>query len=320
MRIVVTGATGFVGRALCARLHADGHAVRAAVRAPGAFLPAGVERAELGPLGAQTRWEEALRGAEAVIHLAARVHVMHDGAADPLAEFRAVNVRATERLAEESARAGVRRLVFVSSVKVHGDESATPCREDSSPDPRDAYGVSKWEAELALARIGARTGLQTVVLRPPLVYGPGVKGNFLEMMRVVARGIPLPLASVENRRSFICLGNLVDALAACATHPAAAGGTFLVGDGEDLSTPELLRRSAEALGVRVRLFPVPRSLLEAAARCTGRSAAFARLCGSLTVDATAIGERLGWRPPFTVTEGLRQTAEWFRGGVGVREW
>jgi nucleoside-diphosphate-sugar epimerase len=310
--VLVTGATGFVGRALCLRLLAKGCAVRGTLLASEdpASLPDGVEPVTVQPLGAATPWSHALAGIDTVVHLAARVHIMADPAADPLAEFRGVNVEGSSRLAREAAAAGVRRLVFISSIKVNGEESAVPYGADSPVHPCDPYGVSKWEAECALRRIEAETGLEVVVVRPTLVYGPGVKANFLSLLRVVGRGIPLPLGSIANRRSLIYLGNLVDALAACGSHPAAAGRTYPVSDGEDVSTPELIRRAARALGRPVRLVPFPVGLLVLAGRLTGRSGAVRRLSESLSVDSSCIRQELGWRPPFTMAQGLAETAAW----------
>lgn len=314
MNILVTGATGFVGRFLCTRLLSEGWSVRGTLLASESpsSLVAGVESVIVEPLGLDTPWSHALAGVDTIIHLAARVHIMDDPSVDPLTEFRRVNVAGTEHLAREAARAGVKRLVFISSIKVNGEESAIPYSEDSPAQPTDPYGISKWEAEQALRQIDSEAGLEVVVVRPTLVYGPGVKANFLNMMKVVQRGIPLPLASITNKRSLIYVGNLVDALATCATHPAAAGQTFLVSDGEDVSTPELIRRTASALHAPARLFSMPPTFMRLAGAFTGKSAAVNRLLGSLTVDSSKIRRELGWQPPFTVEEGLRETAEWFK--------
>jgi nucleoside-diphosphate-sugar epimerase len=304
MSVLVTGASGFVGRAVMARLAGDGHAVRAAVRRPMRDWPGVVEDVIVGDLTPTTRWHDALASVDTVIHLAARVHVMHDAAADPLAEFRRVNVEGTLNLARQAAAAGVSRFVFVSSVKVHGE--AGTFTEADLPAPADAYGVSKHEAEEGLRRIAADTGLEVAILRPPLVYGPGVKANFLSMMRIVARGIPLPFGAVRNRRSLIALDNLVDVVLVCAVHPAAANQTFLVSDGEDLSTPDLIRRLARAMGRPARLVPVPMSLLSAGAAIVGRRAVAQRLFESLRVDIAKVRATLGWTPPISVDEGLRR--------------
>lgn len=308
MRFLVTGASGFVGRQLCAELTTRGHNVRAAMRKRTGFDLGGCEVAEIADIGADAAWEDALRGIEVIIHLAARVHVMREDAADPMAEFRRVNVAGTERLARQAAQAGVRRMLCVSSVKVSGEKGLN-LTEETPPSPQDPYGISKWEAERALQRVAKETGLEVVIARPPLVYGPGVKGNFAQMMRVLQKGIPLPLASVRNLRSFVCLDNLADGLILCATHPAAAGRTYLVSDGEDVSTPQLLRKLGEAMGHPARLFPCPVPFLKLAGRLTGRSEQVERLTGSLCVDSGKIRRELGWRPPCSLHEGLRVTAK-----------
>jgi nucleoside-diphosphate-sugar epimerase len=312
-RILVTGASGFVGRSLCSHLVSAGFQVRGTLLAweSPKLLAAGVAPVVVEPLQGDTEWGDALNGVDTVIHLAARVHIMSDPSADPLAEFTKVNTDGTRRLAREAAKAGVRRLVFVSTVKVNGEESAEPYTEESPASPTDPYGISKWQAEQALREVEAQSGLEVVVLRPTLVYGPGVKANFLNMMKVIHYGTPLPLASVRNRRSLIYLGNLVDALATCAVHPEAAGKTFLVSDGEDLSTPELLRLTASALGTSARLFPFSTSLMQLTGKLTGKSAQMSRLTGSLAVDSSRIRNELGWRPPYTVKDGLKAAAEWF---------
>ena len=312
--VLVTGATGFIGSFLCNRLLTGDFSVRGTIlvsKNP-ASLVAGVEPLIVEPLGSETSWDEPLAGIDTIIHLAARVHIMEDPSIDPLAEFRKVNVEGTAHLAREAAKAGVKRFVFISSIKVNGEETAAPYTSESPPHPSDPYGISKWEAELALRRIEAETGLEVVVVRPTLVYGPGVKANFLNMMKVVQRGIYLPFASIANNRSFIYVGNLVDALAICAKHPTAAGQTYLVSDGEDLSTPELIRHTAAALGIPAHLFPLPTSLMRFAGKLTGKTAAVNRLLGSLTVDISKIRKELGWTPQFTMEEGLRLTAEWFK--------
>jgi nucleoside-diphosphate-sugar epimerase len=324
--VLVTGANGMVGRALCSALRARGSRVRTALRQAQQFSPnsALADSVIIGEIGPETDWRAALQGVECVVHLAARVHVMRESAADPLAEYRRVNTSGTERLARMAADAGVKRLVFVSTIKVNGEKSlpaplsqggSRPFSEADSPNPQDAYGISKWEAEQALARVASETGLEIVILRPPLVYGPGVKGNFLRLLNAVYRRVPLPLGSVKNRRSLIYLGNLVDAIALCVSHPRAAGQTFLVSDGKDLSTSELVRRLADALGRPAHLLSVPPALLKLAGSVTGKSDAVARLTESLRVDSSKIRAELNWSPPHSMEEGLRETAAWFRATV-----
>ena len=312
MRVLVTGARGFVGQALCPALWDAGHRVIAAVR-NASGLPEGFEVRLVDDIGFETDWTEALQDVEAVVHLAARVHVMRESAADPLAAFRQVNTVGTLRLARAAAEAGVRRFVFLSSVKVLGETCHAGSFTDASPpNPRDPYAVSKWEGERGLSDLVREFGMEVVILRPPLVYGPGVRANFLSLLGLVHRGVPLPLGAVRNQRSLLSIGNLVDAIRLGLTHPAAPGGTFLLRDGEDLSTAELVRRLGAALGRRTALFPVPASLLKLGAGWIGRSAEARRLLGSLTVDDRPIRQELGWNPPFTVDEGLVETAVWFR--------
>jgi UDP-glucose 4-epimerase len=255
----------------------------------------------------KTTWRSALGNCDAVVHLAARVHVMHDTAADPLTLYQATNTDATLNLARQAARAGVKRFVFVSSIKVNGEGCDEPYRETDAPAPEDAYAISKWEAEQGLWRIAQETRLEVVVLRPPLVYGPGVKANFRRLLDTVARGWPLPLGAIDNRRSLLYLGNFVDAIRVCVEHPAAAGQTFLIDDGQPVSTPELVRAVARAMGRPARLLPVPAGMLEFAGALLGKRAAVARLTGSLWVDSSLIRARLGWAPPYSRADGLAAT-------------
>lgn len=287
-------------------------AVRRAVRR--SFDKGAPGEVQVGEVDANTDWSAALRGVDVVIHLAARVHVMHDTCADPLAEFRRVNTTATEHLARSAASSGAKRLLYVSSIKVNGEETPAGViySEQDTPAPQDPYAISKWEAEQALQRVADETGLEIVIVRPPLVYGAGVKGNFAQMLQVVARGVPLPLASVHNKRDLLYLGNLVDALVICAAHPAAAGQTYLLSDGEAVSTPALLRRLAQALGVPSRVLPFPPALLALAGKLLGRSAQLERLLGSLQADSGKIRSQLNWTPPYTLQQGLQETADWYR--------
>jgi len=311
--VLVTGASGFVGSALCVALQAVGIRVRRALREA---LPGVPDAFPIGEIGPGTDWSAALAGIPCVVHLAARTHVLRETAPDPLAEYRRVNVEGTRRLAQQAARTGVRRLVFVSSIKVNGETASRPITEDDPPHPEDAYGISKWEAEQALHRVSAETGLEIVILRPPLVYGPGVKGNFRRLLDAVARGWPLPLASIENRRSLIYAGNLADAIVAAIASPQAAGRTWLVSDSEDVSTPELAREIGRALGKDARLFPCPVGLLKAAAALAGKGLEAARLTASLQLDSSRIRGALGWRPQFGLRQGLAETARWFKTGDG----
>jgi len=308
--ILVTGANGFVGRFLCAEAVARNFVISEATRTP-CNERIGVKNIVVGDVDSNTDWQKALMGCDVVIHLAARVHVMHEYSQDPFTEFRRVNVAGTEQLARSAAVSGVKRLVYVSSVKVNGEETISSrvyCEQDA-PVPQDPYGVSKWEAEQALHKIAKETGLEVVIVRPPLVYGAGVKGNFAQMLSVLARGLPLPLASITNRRSLIYVENLVDALILCATHPAAAGQTYLVSDGEDISTPDLLRKLSLAMNKRPRLFSLPVILLKLVGRLVGKSDQVARLLGSLQVDSSKIRRELSWVPPYSVDEGLRATVQ-----------
>jgi nucleoside-diphosphate-sugar epimerase len=307
--VLVTGATGFVGSALCAALERNDTAFRRAVGRPANSAAGDVVVGEIGP---DTDWREALRGTRAVVHLAARTHVLRDGSRDPLAEYRRINVAGTRCLAEAAAEAGVARFIFMSSVKVNGERTgAQPFRETDQPRPQDAYGVTKVEAEQELARVAAGSGMAVTILRPPLVYGPGVKGNFLALMRAIYRGVPLPLASVDNRRSLVYVENLASAVLACLEKSQSAGETYLVSDGEDLSTPEMIRRLAAALGTRPRLFAFSPALLRVAGAVSGRGEQIARLTGSLCTDSTKFRRDLGWAPPFSVEEGFARTAHWF---------
>jgi nucleoside-diphosphate-sugar epimerase/GT2 family glycosyltransferase len=313
MRFLVTGANGFVGQYLCAELLRQGQTVRAAVRSANSSVDKS-EVAVIGAIDGETNWADALRGVDVVIHLAARVHVMKDSAADPLAEFLKVNMQGTVNLAHQAAAAGVRRLVYVSSIKVNGERTSEtqPFSESDIPNPQDAYAISKWRAEEALHRVARETGLEVVILRPPLVYGPGVKGNFSRLLAAVDKGIPMPLASVHNKRSMIYLGNLVSALIACASHPAAAGKTYLVRDGEDVSLPELIRQIAAGLGKPPRLFHVPVMLLRGSGRLVGKSDSTGRLLDSLRINDDMVRGELGWKAGFTLQQGLQATADWYK--------
>lgn len=303
--VLVTGASGFVGRRLIDALRASGRDVRAAYRSQRAVTP-DVHSVQVGGLGPDTDWTEALQGVDTVVHLAARVHVMNDTVLDPLAEFRRVNVEGTLTLARQAVASGARRFVFVSSIKVNGEATlpGKPFTADDTPAPQDAYGISKYEAETGLLALSATTGMEVVIIRPVLVYGSGVGANFLSMMRWLKKGVPLPLGAIRNKRSMVALDNLVDLIAVCLDHPAASGQVFLASDGEDLSTPDLLRRTARALGKRALLVPVPAIFLKIAAGLFGKGDVAQRLCGSLQVDINKNKALLGWTPPVSVDAGL----------------
>jgi len=313
MTILVTGADGFVGSALCDRLRSEPLTVRSVVRRLKRWSDRDLNVA-IGDISAGTDWALELKDVTQVVHLAARVHVMNDSSPDALAEFSHMNVANTLNLASQAAAAGVRRFVFLSSIKVNGECTLlmSPFTSDDLPAPEDPYGISKYEAEQGLRQIEAGSGMEVVVLRPPLVYGPGVKGNFLRLMQAIDKRRPLPLGAIHNQRSLIYLGNLVDAIRLCITHPNVAGKTFLVSDGDDVSTPELVRRIGAALGRRPFLLPVPVSWMRWAGRVLGKQAAVDRLLGSLCVDITPLCEELGWTPPYTMQAGLEATAQWYR--------
>lgn len=314
MTTLVTGANGFVGSALCERLRKDGLSVRGAVRALSA-RPEGIEVAMVGHISSDTDWSAALLDVKQVVHLAARVHVINEKSSNPLAEFRRVNVEGTARLARQAAALGVKRFVFLSSIKVNGEstEVGRPFTADDVAAPQSAYGVSKFEAELLLRQLASETQMEVVIIRPPLVYGPGVGANFQALMRWLARDLPLPLAAVtENRRSMVAVDNLVDLIVNCLDHPLAPNETFLVSDGEDISTAELLWRMGNALGRNPQLIYVPPGLIKFVAAVVKKSEVCDRLCGSLQVDITKTRELLGWNPPVSVEVGLQRAAEGFR--------
>lgn len=324
-RVLVTGANGFVGSALCHRLSQIGCLVRKAVRDQ-SKLPQeqraqcrDVEWVVLHDQSTEFETQQALQGVQAVIHLAARVHVLTDRATDPLREYCRVNADWTTRLAQAAVGQGVRRFVYMSSVKVHGEESRGPLTEEDSPNTQDPYGASKWKAEQTLARVVAGTKMELTVVRSPLVYGPDVGGNFFALMNVLYRGVPMPLALADNRRSLIYRGNLVDALIQCLRDARAAGRTYLVSDGEDLSTPELIRRLARALRLSSRLWPVPLPVLRWLGWIVGKETMIDRLIGSLQVDSSRIRRELNWSPPYVVDQGLEATAAWFRGRTTRRD-
>ena len=312
-RLLITGANGFLGNAVCTKAVERGYSVRGVTRSTYDWrlgcTSLGVENIEIGDINAHTDWKRAVLDCDVVVHLAARVHIMREDANDPLAEFRLINTEATEKLARCAAINGVQRFVYISSIGVNGlfTEDNVQFLESDSANPHNAYTLSKWEAEQVLHRVAAETGLEVVILRPPLVYGAGAPGNFAQMLRLVELGIPLPLAGVKNKRDLIYVGNLVDAIMTCVRHSSAAGETYLVSDGETVSTPEILVELAKALGVSSRVFPWPIGLLKLMAGLFGKTGQVQRLIGSLQVDSTKIRRELGWKPPYSLRQGFRET-------------
>jgi nucleoside-diphosphate-sugar epimerase len=323
MNILITGATGFVGTTLCQQLVSSPHqhlhfdniygVMRSKPNPSKPQLPSSIQPVVVSSLDELAKSKELLSQIDCIVHLAARVHQMKDCAADPLAAFRAVNTYATRDLAKAATQCGVRRFIYLSSIKVYGEGNtrATPYTEADSPSPQDPYGCSKWEAEVSLRQISNETGLEVIILRPPLVYGPRVKANFHQLLHLVKSGISLPLQQIQNARSLIFVDNLADSILTCISHPAAANQTFLVSDGEDVSTPELIRRIAQALNCCDRLFPIPPIWLRLLGQLTGKSAAIDRLLGSFTIDSQLIRQTLGWIPPYTLNQGLQATADWY---------
>lgn len=310
-KILVTGATGFIGQALCAALAAGGgDSIRISVRRAVAAHSNAVIPVVVGEIDAKTDWTEAVQAVDVVIHLAARVHVMRDDESEPLVEFRKINVDSTMNLARQAARAGVRRFIFISTIKVNGEYTLPECpfTAEDMPAPVDAYAVSKYEAEQALFELAGTTAMELVIIRPSLVYGPGVKANFYNMMRWLDKQIPLPLGAIDNRRSLLAVDNLVDLIIICTRHPSA-NGIFLAADGEDMSTTQLLHRVAEALGKTALLMPVPMWILTAIAKLFNKTAAIQRLCCSLQVDIGKTQRVLGWIPPVSVDDALAKTVQ-----------
>lgn len=309
--ILLTGASGFVGGRVLQRLSREGgRAVVAAVRSVNASLPAGVATVLVDGLGPATNWSRALEGVDVVVHCAARAHVMKEVAVDPLTVYRQVNVEGTLALARQAALAGVRRFVFISSIGVNGNQTSVPFTVNDEPCPQEPYAVSKFEAEQGLISLSSELGMEIVIIRPPLVYGSGAPGNFGSLLKWVGKGIPLPLGAVQNnRRSFVAVDNLVDLIVTCIDHPSAANQTFLVADGEDVSTAELLQRMARAMNRKARLLPVPVWMLEKAASLLGKGDVARRLCGSLQLDITHTRQHLAWVPPIDLNEGLRRAVQ-----------
>jgi nucleoside-diphosphate-sugar epimerase len=314
LKLLVTGATGFIGRTLTAAL-SERHEIVASLRTPAnsVYCSPALHAVQVGELGPSTEWGSHLNGVEVVVHLAGRAHVLNEDAGfDAAASFHRVNVLGTERLAREASKRGVRRFVFISSVGVHGrDSCGEPFHESLPAAPTDPYAVSKWRAEQVLHRIALETGMEMVIIRPPLVYGPNVPGNFRSILSLIRSGIPLPLSHARALRSLVGVGNLASFLRLCIESAAAAGETFLVSDGEDICVADLCRRLAAAMNLPIRLFPVPNAALWIAARLTRRTKTFNQLFRPLTVDASKARNLLNWSPPFLLADGIRATAQWF---------
>lgn len=308
-KLMITGATGFVGRSLVKRLRLENRfCLSLVVRKSISNEFADEEVHQVASISKNTCWAGVFDTVDTVIHCAARAHIMNDQSADPLSVFREINVDGTLSLASQAAQQGIRRFIFISSIKVNGESTVPgqPFRADGQAAPEDPYGISKLEAEQGLMQLAAETGMDVVIIRPPLVYGPGVKGNFASMIKLVDKGLPLPLGAIHNKRSLVGIDNLVDLIIRCVDHPAAANQVFLAGDDEDLSTTELLRCVAKAMGRPVRLLPVPAGVLQFGATVLNKKAMAQRLLGSLQVDISKTCELLGWKPPYTVEEGLRR--------------
>jgi len=307
--VLVTGANGFIGKSLCPELLVSGFNVRVALRKPG---PEDVDKYDfiyVGDINYCTDWGKAFYGVDTVIHLAGCAHIMNGLGVDSLKSLREINVFGAERLARMAARAGVKRFILISSVKVNGEGASRPYTENDLPEPQDAYGISKREAEDLLVSIASEAGLEMVILRLPLVYGPGVKANFKNLIKLVETGLPLPFKGISNRRSFIYLGNLVDAIITCVVHPLAAGNTFLVSDGQDVSTPDLIKMIACAMNKKTVLFSLYPGILKALCKIIRKTEELEKLTGSLLIDNSKIRNLLSWKPPFTMEEGIKETVK-----------
>jgi nucleoside-diphosphate-sugar epimerase len=317
-KVLVTGANGFIGAALCQKLLERGWPVVGTFRNEPTVSQRALEykSVKIDLLDPGSHWKAVLENVDTIVHLAARVHVLNETAADALAAYRQINVDGTLNLIRAAESAGVRRFIYMSTIKVNGEGKPDPYTEQDRPRPKGPYAVSKYETEQKLHERNNKTDLELVVVRPPLIYGPQVKANFLQLLNVVDKGLPLPLANVKNCRSMIFLDNLIDAILVCIQHPSAPGKTYLVSDNQDMSTPELLQKTAALLGKSSRLFPFPIPLLRLIAKPIGKSVAIKGLLDSLRVDISKIRAELNWNPRFTMEEGLRQTAKWYRAEFG----
>jgi len=308
-KVLITGANGFIGKSLTMELMASGFEVAAGVRQFSSELPSDAIQYELGEISSTTSWSQSLQDVDVVIHLAARAHILKDNVSEPLIEFRKVNVDGTLNLAKQAAEKSVKQLIFISSIGVNGNNNTRPFTELDMLNPKEAYAVSKWEAELELLALSNETTMKMVIIRPPLVYGPHAPGNFGSLVRSMAKGIPLPFGAINNRRSFVALDNLVSFIIHCINHPKAANEVFLISDNEDVSTSTLLRKVAKAFGLKSRLIPVPVRLMTFLAKLIGKGDVANRLFGSLQVDSSKARDLLGWKPVITMDEQLKKTAD-----------
>jgi nucleoside-diphosphate-sugar epimerase len=309
MRVLVTGANGFIGKALCSELEKCSFEVVRAVRGPAASL----REVSVGEITAHTCWSDVLKlGIDSVVHLAGQVPISESAVEEQSDQYLETNVFGTEHLAQQCSKFGVGRFVFLSTVKVLGEGGPEPYHDGASPTPAAGYAASKWGAEKVLHQFAGSSKMEVVVLRPPLVYGPGVKGNFLRLLQAVDQRRVLPFGAIRSRRSMIYVGNLVDVIRLCLAHPGAAGHTFLVSDQEDISIPDLVRRISSSLGKSVFLVPVPVPFMQWLGWVLGKRMAVDRLLGSLSVDSTGVLKRIGWAPPYTMDAGLSATVDWYR--------
>ena len=317
MKVLVTGVNGFIGKTLCPRLIADKYDVIGTVRhkeiVPG--ITGKIQIFETGEIDGQTKWEDALRGCDAVIHLAARVHIMAKGVKIQKKLYERINVDGTTNLVRQSIKNDIKRFVFISTVKVNGEGKNSPYRDTDIPLPQDYYSESKYNAEEQIKEIANHSTMDYVIIRPTLVYGPYVKANFLNLIRIIDHGFPLPFASITNKRGIIYIENLIDAILLCLQHPKAARQTYLISDEQNVSTPQLIRLIAAALKKNPHLFRFPLRILNFTGNLARRRKVTDRICGSLTVDMSKINNELGWRPRFTLEEGLKKTINWYRNCV-----
>ena len=312
-KILITGATGFLGKMLCKDLKLKKHLIQISTRSDDQISVEGAKSFNVGDINSETKWNKALDNIDCVIHCAARTHVMRKKKQNILESYRKINVEGTRNLAIQASSCGIKRFIFLSSIKVNGERTIPPSSFNINdiPQPEDAYGISKWEAEQALWEVSKQTGLEVIIIRPPLVYGAGVKGNFLRLLDLIHKGVPLPFSRIENSRSFIGLENLIDIITLCVDHPKAAGNTFLVSDTECISTSDLIYKLAQIMKKSSRLFFISASLIKLMGYMTGKSLEVKRLLYSLQVDSSHAHKVLGWTPPFTLDQGLEKTIKWY---------